>query len=185
MSATKQLSILLRNVAHTLILSSPLSQAVNVLRGRNGIGKSTAIEAAAAALGAKADVSVKDGHIAGTVTIDGHVALHIGKRQTKNGAPSVEIGNASSIHDIIDPGIKDPVLRDAATIKAILAMAPVPVDDRVIAELTGGDSELTSTPLPPDAPGNVLAVAEHFRRTATRQEAARLNTPGFGVALSD
>ena len=173
MTKNKQIEISLFHVGPHENTSLKFSEGVNILRGQNGIGKSTFLSAATAAFGGKSDVSIKDGHHTGTVLVDGVTVLQLGKRLTKTGAPTVELGGFGVIHDVIDPGIKDPALRDAATIKAILAMSPVEVTPAVVKELTGGDAEMMAIPLPADAPGNVLAVAEHFRRKANEMALAK------------
>lgn len=138
---------------------------VNVWRGRNGAGKSTGIAAIATALGGHEFVSVRDGALAGSVSHDGVVVFHVGKRLSKSGAPSVEIGNYGALSAIIDgEGRKDPKLADAERIKALLSMVPIEVTDQVIDILTVGNPKLCE-----GGALNVLEAAEKVRRTANAQ----------------
>ncbi len=165
---TKQLQIELRDVGPHEHLPLVFAPGANVLRGRNGAGKSTAISAVTAALGGRADVTIRDGQQMGQVVVDGVVVLQIGKRLSKTGEPSVELGNHGALAAVIDPGIVNPATADEHRVRAILALAPVPVTPDVILKLTSGSPHLSleSLEIPEEISQNVLAVAEHIRRCA-------------------
>lgn len=156
----------IRNVGPHADLRLSFTPGVNVLRGRNAIGKSTAIQAAVTALGGKGTVSVRDGEATGQVSVGGVLALQIGRRMTKAGQPTVELGDHSAVGTIIEPGIIDPLKADAARVKAILSMVPVVVTAEVRSVLASGSAEVMAAPVPDGADGNILVVADHIRREA-------------------
>ncbi len=192
MTASKQIDLLIHNVGPHESLSLSFRPGVSILKGRNGIGKSTAIAATAAAMGGDGSVSVLDGKLKGTVSVDGVLVLQIGKTVNRKGQPSVEIGSFSAISDMIDPGVQDPVKADARRVKAILSMAPVPLTPEVVLALTSGNKTLLEKPPPEDAP-NILAVAEHFRRAANdlalaeevKEKVAKSRAAGDSAALAE
>lgn len=191
--AGNQLTISFHNIGPHADLSLSFSPGVSVLHGRNGIGKSQAISATVAALGGDGQpVSVLDGKLKGTVSVDGVLVLNIGKTVNRKGQPSVEIGSFSAISDMIDPGVIDLVKADSRRVKAILSMAPVPLNAEVIQVLTSGDDRLLARPPAVDAP-NILAVAEHFRNVANelalaeerKADVARARTDASSAALAE
>jgi hypothetical protein len=164
---TTQLDIALHNAGPHINLAFSLDHGINTFRGRNGIGKTSAIDATVAGLGGKPAlnraVTLTDGTLKGSVSVGGVVALHIGKRLTPAGQPSVEVAGYGALHDVIDPGIIDPVKADAHRVRAILSMAPVAVTDAIHEKLGA------NLPRPPDDSTNVLLVAEHYRRMANEK----------------
>lgn len=175
------LTIGLHNVGPHSDLTIKLAPGVNVLRGRNGIGKSTAIDAVVAALGGTEPVTVRDGAVAGRVYVDGELVLSVGKRLTRNGHPSVELAGYSSIGDVIDPGIIDPVKADAARLKAILKMQPVPMTKDALLALAGGLEWLA----PPSTVPNALAAAEAIRKAANEAALAEERSATTEKAAAD
>jgi len=151
------------NIGPHAKLTLELAPGLNVLRGRNGAGKSVAVAAIVAAEGGKARVEKKDGAPPGSVIMDGATVLKVGARINRDGSPSVEMGGYSEVGTIVDPGIKDPEVADAARVKAILGMIKVPVTDEVRGTLAGGDVALMDGPT-----DSVLAFAEHVRVRANK-----------------
>lgn len=147
----------------TLVLE--LQPGINRLTGCNGAGKSEAIQATAVALGGDGKVEHRDGAEKGTVTSGGAVLLRVGARQSKSGRPDVELADAGGLHQIVDPGIKDPEKADAARVKAILSLVPVHVTLEMEHLLSGGDASL----LPRSRDGGILGVAEGIRRSANER----------------
>ncbi len=168
MTSKKQLQISMTNVGPHRGQTLSFQPGVNVLRGRNGVGKSTFIAGAVTALGGSERVSVTDGALKGQVAVDGVVTLTLGRKTLQSGAPSVELGAYAAVGDVIDPGIIDPKKADAHRVRAVLTMAPVAVTPELIATLTDGDVGLA-----PEGALNVLEVGEHIRKTANEQALAQ------------
>lgn len=183
----KQFELLLTNVGPHASTTLKFGAGVNILQGKNGVGKSTAIEAATAALstGKEGGATVRDGHLKGTVAIDGVVVVMVGKKLTKQGQPSIELGGFSPIGDLIDPGLKDQLKADAVRVKAVLAMAPIEVSDSVVDALAQGDEEIRKIRRPEGAEQNVLAVADHLRREAHRLALEAEKTEAVSRSVAD
>jgi len=98
------------------------------LEGRNGAGKSTAMEAIKTGItGKNQGISVRDGQSAGTVKLPG-VTVRIGARISKSGKAShsfVLMEDGGQIGTLIDPGIKSPESADKKRLEALLEICKV------------------------------------------------------------
>lgn len=116
----------------TLSLTKP---GVYVMRGRNGAGKTSAINAVRAALGDKsATAQPTDGMRAGTVEGPG-VTLHVGKNRRRDGTPDVGLADSGPLATLIDPRLKGDEARAKARIQALLQLCPIEVTDEMLADL--------------------------------------------------
>jgi DNA repair exonuclease SbcCD ATPase subunit len=109
---------------------------ITVIEGRNGAGKSTAIdEVTSLATGKKPDATTKDGCTRGMVDGFG-VTLKVGKSTRRTGELELQsFDEKFGLWDIIDPPIKDPRAADARRIKAYLYMTKAEPDANRFREL--------------------------------------------------
>ena len=116
----------------TLSLTDP---GVYVMRGRNGAGKTSAINAVRAALGDKsATAAPTDGHRSGTIEGPG-VTLQVGKHRRRDGTPEVSLADSGPLATLIDPRLKGEDVRAKARIQALLQLCPIEVTDELLGDL--------------------------------------------------
>ena len=119
----------------------PEGGGIVVFRGRNGVGKTLALEAIDAAVTGKGRVPVRDGELRGEVVAHG-VTMKIGRSTRRDGEAEVHsLEGKISIAGLVDPGIKDPESADAVRIKALVGLLGPPADLKVFGNLP--DIELT------------------------------------------
>lgn len=121
-----------------------LRPGVNILRGRNGVGKSTATRAVAKTIGGdEGQLSVRDGADEGIVEGPG-VTLRIGHKMTTRGEPAVELDHYGALDRLIDPRIKDPKARAKAEVEALLEFLDVRVDAEDIYRLASEEEQVAA-----------------------------------------
>lgn len=100
----------------------PPEGGVVLCRGRNGLGKSTAIEATKAALGQKVKLEKQRDQVqSGSIETPWGRKVTVGQRVVGSGKLTVStVDEDFSFADIVDPSEKDPVVADKTTLKAIL-----------------------------------------------------------------
>jgi energy-coupling factor transporter ATP-binding protein EcfA2 len=101
----------------------PEEGGVVVLAGRNGSGKSTALEAIRAAIGGKADLSARDGTARGTIEAFGATITVAASTRRRGEADVVSIEGRGDVAALVDPGIADPVAADGARVRVIVALS--------------------------------------------------------------
>lgn len=125
-------------VEHAEIILSP---GVNVLRGRNAIGKTSARNAIVRAQGGEAEIERRDGSDHGEVIGPG-VRLRVGKVVTRKGEAEVSLADTAPLSTLIDPGLKDTDAAARARVRALIELLGVGVDDAAIETLCQGDAPL-------------------------------------------
>lgn len=118
-------AITIKNIGPISNLSMPVPTkgGVVVLRGRNGSGKSTALDAIESAVSGKGKPPLKDLADRGEV-IAGGVNLTVGRAVRRSGELEVSrLEGRLSIADLVDPGIDDPIRADATRIKALVGLS--------------------------------------------------------------
>jgi len=163
--------IVIENVGpvRKLAFEVPEDGGVVVLRGRNGAGKSHALNAVQSLVSGDGTVPVRDGEPKATVEGLG-ATIRVGKRTTRSG--ELEVDSLTGDVDpatLVDPGIQDPERADAARIKALLVLAGV--------EAKPADFmwNQTTIALPEDETDPVKlagTAAREYQRLAREQEAA-------------
>lgn len=104
----------------------PESGGVVVLQGRNGSGKSTALQAVEAAVTGKGGLPLRDGTEKGLVEGCG-VTLKVGKSTRSSGKLEVEtLEGRLSLAELVDPGIKDARAADVKRVRALIALSGSP-----------------------------------------------------------
>lgn len=106
----------------------PEAGGVVVLRGRNGSGKSIALDAVSAAVSGKGKPPLKDLATRGEVQAGG-VSLTVGRNVRRAGELEVAtLEGRLSVADLVDPGILDPARADATRIKALVGLSGATID---------------------------------------------------------
>lgn len=111
-----------------LTLDIPEKGGIVVLKGRNGRGKSLALEGIDRLTGGKGRVDKRDGTLSGTIAGLG-VTLNVVRSATRSGELEVDsLGDRLSVDDLVVPPIKDPTAADSRRIKALVRLAGVEAD---------------------------------------------------------
>jgi energy-coupling factor transporter ATP-binding protein EcfA2 len=121
-----------------LRLPIPEEGGVVVLRGRNGLGKSTALRAIDTAVSGRGRIEHRDGAVAGVVEACG-ITVKAMRNQTRTGELEVaSLEGRFSIADLVDPKLKEPGAADAKRIKALVQLTGQRADPSLFYELVGG-----------------------------------------------
>ena len=108
---------------HHLSIPLPDGGGVVVLRGRNGVGKTHALEAVDALISGSGRPPCRDGAAKGRVEGCG-VTLTIGRSQRRTGEAEVQsLEGRLDITQLVDPPIQDPEAADARRIKALIQLS--------------------------------------------------------------
>jgi ABC-type cobalamin/Fe3+-siderophores transport system ATPase subunit len=163
----------IRNVGPVIKLDfeTPAEGGVVVMRGRNGRGKSTVINAVESAINpSRGRVSVTDGEATGQVEAFG-VEMRIGRKSTRLGELEVEtLEGRLSVADLVEPGIKTPEAADAKRIKALVQLAEVPASAELFYSLFGGQEGFEAVVRPQSLETDDLVVlAEKIKADAERK----------------
>ena len=114
--------ITLKNIGpiENVTIPVPAEGGVVVLRGRNGSGKSTALDAIQTAITGKGKPPLRDKAAKGEIHAGG-VSLTVAKSIRRSGELVVtSLDSRLSVADLVDPGIVDPLRADASRIKALV-----------------------------------------------------------------
>ncbi len=149
-------------IEHATLLLHP---GVNVLRGRNGAGKTSAKDAIVRAQGGNVDLERRDGSDHGEVTGPG-VRLRVGKVVRRTGEAEVSLADTSPLSTLIDPGLKDSEAAAKARVRALIELLNVDVDKAALETLCQGDEGLLSWLLGDASIGtdDLSVVAERLKK---------------------
>ena len=117
--------IQIKNIGPIASVTIPVPETggVVVLAGRNGSGKSHALEAVSTATTGKGKPPLKDMAKSGVVSVPG-VTMTVGRSVRRQGELQVEtLEGRLSIADLVDPGFVDPERADAKRIKALVGLS--------------------------------------------------------------
>jgi hypothetical protein len=172
-----------------LTLPLPEPGGVVILRGRNDVGKSKALEATARLLGGADHVEARDRCAFGQIEGLG-VRLRVAKTPRKTGElEAVSIDGQLSIADLVDPRIADPDRADVQRIRALVALSGAKADlDQFAALLPGGKDEALAifaeeTTKATDLLEMAARVKRDLEREARTQAAAASNAEAEAAAL--
>ncbi len=140
MTAAK--TVTLSNVGPISYLELPVPKdgGMVILKGRNGVGKSTALDTMHRAIDGEGKINVKDG--AEEAEVD-FLGVHIRARKKTKYAGCLEVESLEgkfSIADIINPGFADPVANDKRAILGILQVVGAKADASLFYDLVGGEA---------------------------------------------
>lgn len=136
-------TIEVQNVGAVRKISIPVPEGggVVVMRGRNGSGKSTALNAAAALLAGDGKLAKRDGADRGQVEGFGAVIRVAGQTRRSGELEVTSLEGRLSLADLVDPGIDNPTLADKRRINAICSLGVAPIEPEMFHELVGGAAE--------------------------------------------
>jgi ATPase subunit of ABC transporter with duplicated ATPase domains len=138
---TEQQTFKIENVGGIVRAELILKPGMNVLAGRNGAGKTSAMRAIVRAQGGGGELERRDGAERGVVEGPG-VKLTVGKVVRTTGQAELSLAEATPLANLIDPGLKDTEAAARARIRALIELIRVPVDDAALDALSQGDAGL-------------------------------------------
>jgi len=160
-------TITIENVGPVEKVAIPIPEegGVVVLRGRNGRGKTTTLDAIETALTGRGRVAVRDGALRGAVDAFG-VTITAARNNTRRGELEVHsLDGRLDIATLVDPGIKSPEAADALRIKALVALTGAKADATLFHDLAGGEEYFAGVVKPASTSGDDLVVmAERIKR---------------------
>lgn len=147
---------------------------VVVLRGTNGVGKSTAIRAVEAAATGRdvSDFEPRDGAASGS--IDGlGITIRVGHSRNSRTGEFVCLGldGKLSLEDLVDPGIVDPEKADNKRIKTLVRLSKCAADPQMFAKLFNTPEEFSEL-VRIEEIGNtddILVMAESFKKLVEKK----------------
>ena len=107
----------------SLRIPIPADGGCVVLHGRNGSGKSTALEAIRAAVGGKAKLTTRDGSAKGRIEAFGATVTVAASQRRRGEAEVVSLEGRGDVAALVDPGIANPEAADAARVRALVALS--------------------------------------------------------------
>jgi hypothetical protein len=124
-----------------LTIPVPEDGGVVVVRGRNGLGKTTAIEAVDSLMTGRGRPSTRDGALRGAVEGLG-VTMSVARTTRRKGELEVlSLDGRLSVAELVDPGMVDAGAADAKRIKALVAIAQEPAEAGLFHALLPGGRE--------------------------------------------
>lgn len=170
--------IQIKNIGPIASVTIPVPETggVVVLAGRNGSGKSHALEAVSTATTGKGKPPLKDMAKSGVVSVPG-VTMTVGRSVRRQGELQVEtLEGRLSIADLVDPGFVDPERADAKRIKALVGLSKADISK---GDLHGFPENLTKD-LSLDDPVSAMAElrkrlnigANEYEKFSAKDEAA-------------
>jgi energy-coupling factor transporter ATP-binding protein EcfA2 len=151
--------------ARRVSIPVPEDGGVVVLRGRNGTGKSTTLDAVDKLMKRPSgSLEPTDGHDKGSVEGLG-VKMTVGRSTRYSGELEVVSLDAKlSIADLVEPGIIDPEAADAKRMKSLLAILQVRADGEVWRGLAAHEAEWEILEKIADESPDVLTAAAKIKR---------------------
>lgn len=149
----------------SLTIDIPEQGGVVVLSGRNGAGKSTALEAVDGLLRGRTDITPRDGCDRGELDAFGAV-LRVGRRTSRSGSLEVtSLEGRLSPAQLVDPGLKSPDAADAVRIKALLQLVGAKPELSQFWSLVGGQEQFEAA-VPGDLSdeSDLVALAGKIKR---------------------
>jgi energy-coupling factor transporter ATP-binding protein EcfA2 len=171
-----------------LTIGLPDDGGVVVLRGANGRGKSTALEAVNALVTGAGNISTRDGALGAVVEGLG-ARITVGRRKTPAGECEVVGLEGPDPSLLVDPGIKDRGAAHAERIRALCKLAGAQVEREAFVRLAGGPDAFAAVVKAAslekgDVPSVASAVKRDFEAAAraAESEAANLQNEARGIA---
>ena len=150
----------------------PEGGGVVLLRGKNGCGKSTALQAISeAAGGKKTGLTARDGTKVGTIEAPG-VRLRVARSTIKTGELEFDsIEGRFPLADLVDPGFKDPEACDRTRTKALIQLTGVEPNLDLFQEIEGfSEASKNISASPEDGLGMAAALKLEVEKLARSAE---------------
>lgn len=185
-------SVLIENVGaiDRLTIPVPDGGGVVVLRGPNGIGKTTALDGVSALVNGGKPPSLRDGAKRGVIEGLG-AKITVGLSSRRSGEIEVRsLEGRLDVSDIVDPGIASVEAADARRIRALVAVSGVTASSETFADLVPGgadeiEANVTEKVL---GSGDVLEIAGAVKRmlesSARKIETQAENAEGKAKTLA-
>lgn len=166
-------SVVIENVGAIRELSIPVPDdgGVVVLRGPNGIGKSTALDAVAALTSKEKPPGLRDGAKRGRIEGLG-ATISVGLSSRRAGELEVRtLEGRLDVSDLVDPGITSVEAADARRIRALVAVSGVTASSETFADLVPGGADEIETIVPEKllGSGDILDIAGAVKRGIERK----------------
>lgn len=164
----KQLDYEIENIGGIDHIALRLTPGVNILRGRNAAGKTSAIRAIERAQGGKAAIERRDGSSQGYVRGPG-VTLSVRQVAKTTGEAEMELADTGPLARLIDPGMKGNDAAARERIRALIELLNLEVEDEFLELLTQKDEGLhiwLRKEVSEDAIEDLMEVAELLRHKA-------------------
>ena len=119
---------------------------ITVLRGNNGSGKSTALDAISALTRGGTGLESRDGTVGGTASGFG-VQIKVGRGGANRRTGDLivtAVEDRLSIADFVDPPVKDPVAADSRRLKALVGLVGLVAKPEMFHELVGGPEQFAA-----------------------------------------
>lgn len=165
------MSVTVKNVGPIGELEIPVPEngGCVVLRGHNGSGKSTALDAIRTAAGGKGKLSARDGSDRGTVTAFG-ATITIAASQRRRGVAEVQsLEGRGDVSDLVDPQIADDAKADAARIRTMVALSGRQLSGADFAEIVTAELRDQIAAITADDPLEVAGKVKRRIEEAARQ----------------
>lgn len=182
--------VVLENLPRSLKLDIPIPEGggVVVLQGRNGTGKTLALEAVEALITGDGQVAVAEGYPTARVAGLG-ASLTVGRRKTRSGELEISHLAGTDLSILVDPGLRDPMAADARRIKAILSLCGSSEDrptlvGRILEGVEGGPGLISAAAMATSDLVEFGAKAKREIETAARaqeEKAAALASKAEGL----
>lgn len=164
-----QSTIEIENVCKVVkgVFPVPEKGGVVVLRGTNGTGKSTSLEAIDSLISGRTSdkLSARDGTERGEIR-GFDAVIYLGRNTRRRGqAEVVKLDGKFDLSLLIDPGLKDPAAADAKRIKVINQIAGVEADATLFHALIGTPEEFAAVVSQQAiATDDILVMADRIKR---------------------
>lgn len=149
----------------------PDDGGVVVLRGPNGIGKTTALDAVSALTSREKPPGLRDGAKRGRIEGLG-ATISVGLSSRRSGELEVQtLEGRLDVSDLVDPGIASVEAADAKRIRALVAVSGVQASSETFADLVPGGSDEIESMVPERilGSGDVLDIAGSVKRGLERK----------------
>jgi len=137
---TEPLEYEITNVGGVEHASLTLRPGLNILRGPNGCGKTSSINAVARLHGSDVSLERRDGTDHGTISGPGGVLVRVGQVVRSKGDASLSIVDTTPVSTLIDPGLKASDAAARARLRALVNLVGIGMEDDTLAALAPDES---------------------------------------------
>jgi len=148
-----------------LRLLIPPNGGLVILRGRNGSGKSTTLEAIQSAATGTGNLSVRDGELRGEVRAFGATVTVAKSTRRRGDVEVVTLEGPGDVSTLVDPGLKSDDAADSRRIRALLALTGAKVEPSIFWPLLTDRATFETIVSPKSIAGDdPVEMAERIKR---------------------